>query len=204
MNASKTLSYAVLAASLLASATASADVVYRDCDDDGRINTLLAAASTAQFRLLQAGADLANIRDGGDASRFETWFGPATSEHVDDVEAVLNAAWQGGMPNAHYVCDGNTLGCLGPTSNAWSTHGSALGNDPNYAVYICDSFWDLSNIDQADALIHELTHLYGTRDFTDPELTLGKTYQDVARAVAQRDPDAAVSIAYNLGYYCTE
>jgi hypothetical protein len=202
MNANKNVGGALLSVLLLAATSVSAQGGYRNCDDD-RINTIVAAAYTAQLRLMGAGQDLANIRNGGDASRFETWFGPATSEHVDDVQAVLYAAWQGGMANATYLC-GQSLGCSDPSAIAWSEHGSALGDSPTYGVYICDPFWDLGNIDQADALIHEYTHLYGTRDFTAEENTLGNTWQDVAKAVAQRDPDAAISIAYNFGFYCTE
>jgi hypothetical protein len=202
MIANKTMSAALLGGSLLVATSASAQGGYRNCDDN-RINTIVAAAYTAQLRLMGAGQDLANIHNGGDASRFETWFGPATSGRVDEVEAMLYAAWQGGMANATYLC-GDSLGCSDGNAIAWSEHGAALGDSPSYGVYICDPFWDLSNIDQADALIHEYTHLYGTRDFTAEEVTLGNTWQDVAKTVAERDPDAAITIAYNYGFYCTE
>lgn len=201
MNGNEIFGGAVLVASLAAS-SASAQGGYRNCDD-GQVNTIVAAAYTAQLRLIGAGQDLANIRNGGDASHFETWFGPASSEHVDHVESVLYAAWQGGMSNATYLC-GPSFGCADPTAVAWSEHGSALGDDPTYGVYICDPFWSLSNIDQADALIHEYTHLYGTRDFTKDEESLADNYKDVAKDIAQSDPDAAITIAYNYGYYCTE
>ena len=182
--------------------TSSASADFNSCSNE-QINTIIAAASTAQFQFLAAGRDLDNIRSGGESGRFEEWFGPATTERVDTVESVLYAAWQGGMTNANYYC-GPTLGCLDPTAVAWTEHASALAEHPTYGVYLCGPFWTLSNVDQAGILIHEYTHLYGTRDFTNAELNLASEYEDIARAVAANDPDAAVTIAYNYGFYCSE
>jgi hypothetical protein len=43
---------------------------------------------------------------------------------------------------------------------------------------------------RAGALIHAYAHLYGTRDFSDDEKTLGNSWQALAKAAAQRDPAA--------------
>jgi hypothetical protein len=184
---------------LLLGSTARAE--YRNCSEE-QINTLAYAGVYAGLRLIGAGRDITSIRQGGDTSHFETYFGPATGERVDGVESVLLAAYSGGLSNADYVC-GFSLGCLDPSVLMWTEHASALAPSPSWGIYVCDLYFAHPEV-QVGTLIHELTHLYGTSDISADEGQLAPSYREIARVIAANNPDRAVQLAINYEYYVVD
>jgi hypothetical protein len=181
---------------LMLGSTARAE--YRNCSED-QINTLAMTDVYAGLALIGAGQDLASVRRGEDASRFETWFGTASDDSLDAVESVLSAAYNGGLSNANYIC-GLSSGCGEPGALMWTEHGSALGRDPSWGVYVCDLFFERRDR-QVGSLVHELTHLYGTSDTSTSEDQLASSYPEIAQRIAASDPGRAIKLAINYEYY---
>jgi hypothetical protein len=168
-----------------------------DCDQQ-QLDTLSSALLVAGFKFIGAGNDIANIRQGGDTSRFEYWFGPASDDRVNHVEEILMQAYYGPLADATYVCT-PTLFCLDPTIAAWVDHGSKVHTVHLCPVYFTSSFDEV----QVGTLVHEFTHFYNTRDLEANEVN-GATNADVAHNFATANPDGAIDAAINYEYYVTD
>jgi hypothetical protein len=179
--------------------TSTAAASFTNCDD-GQINTITGAVLSIGPWLGATQQDLQRMREGGDSSRFEYWFGPVTEDKLSYLEALLYAVYAGAIENAHHICP-PTFYCRSTNDVAWTEHGSALADSPTYGVYVCETFFGVTLEQQAAGLLHEYTHLYGAEDFTDDEKGDSGDWQEVARRLAVNNPDHAIQVAYNIQFY---
>src|ERR1700758_1713392 len=92
-----------LAAALFAPSAVHADSSFTNCDDD-QVDTIDAAMLSVGPWLAPTQDELKSIREGGDSSRFEYWFGPVSDDKLSYLEALLHAVYVGAIANAHYLC----------------------------------------------------------------------------------------------------
>ncbi|HET6332854.1 MAG TPA: M35 family metallo-endopeptidase [Polyangiales bacterium] len=113
-----------------------------------------AAAVAAGMALLGAGADIGGVEDGGDASRFDYWFGAHEPENIRVVTQVLLGSYEM-IATAEFRC-----GCDDPDPNLIA---QTITNDPNQLIRLCPPFFERDFTEFAvGGLIHELSHLNGT------------------------------------------
>jgi hypothetical protein len=183
---------------LLASSPAAAENIH--CDSD-RTTDIAAANLVIGAWLKAAQQELRGIRDGGDSTRFEHWFGPVTEDKLSFVDTLLYAVFSDAVPKAGYVC-GPSYGCSSPDVYAWTEHGSALKDPPNYGVYVCDTWFDNEGpTEKASTLFHEYTHLYGTNDLSAADTVGSNDWEEAAHNYALNNPDQAVESAYNVEFF---
>lgn len=195
---------AFLAAAAWAGSVHSASAQSYNSCTEYQVNKIAGAAAVAESLYMAADDELASIDQGGDSSRFEEYFGPATSDRVETVRAMLYASWWGAMGNAAYHC-GPTFGCQAdPSAYAWSDLGGALGDQKTYGVYFCEPFWDddWDVYDAATTLMHEYVHLYSyATDPTPEEGSAAGGYDQWCRDLAESDPDATLGQPYCYQYF---
>lgn len=116
-----------------------------------------AMADLALDYILDAQADLASVRSGGDTTRFDYWFGG----HDPQMVAVVSKAFDRMVPwlsEVELQC-----GCPGapPGTIAFATQ-----NHPSKPVHLCEPAltWDYIEFG-VGAILHEFSHLAGTQDW---------------------------------------
>lgn len=179
-----------------------APLSFDSCDEDQQ-EYIKQATTTAALFLLSAHSDLDAARNGGDTSRFERWFGPYSEESAEIVERRLNGV-QEQLYDINYDCGCNLTqdvidgGGTEDNTVAWSVQ-----NDPDLQVHLCHPFFDGDFEELAvGGIIHELTHLGGTWDWTYRcPADKDESFDSVAAAKELVGTGFAESNALNLQYY---
>src|ERR1700742_4301431 len=100
-----------------------------DCDD-GQVQRIEASVITAGFQFIGAGNDLTSVQQGGDASRFDRWFGGHDPDAVSRVSDTLLGAYNA-LGDVRFDCGCNIppferlSGADESNVVAWCVHGAS-------------------------------------------------------------------------------
>lgn len=169
--------------------------------------------TSAQFYLSGELSDslnyIANMRAGGDSSRFMLWFGSTDSTIVDRVQKMVQEVYEG-VQAVTYNCD-----C--PRTD-WIAYVDP--EDATFQIHMCRAYFDnfASGNMNMHVLAHEISHFLGARDCTNPVSNGPCCYglnnpggcssadpipntPALAQMLAASDPATASVNAYNIGFF---
>jgi hypothetical protein len=140
----------------------------RGCTED-QANFIGSGWSWAGLALLTASKDLENVRNGGDASRFDTWFGGHSEETLNFVTGMVESIYDL-MELATLDC-----GCNIPDdarARGINETNAVAHSDPSkpFIINLCPLYFEQARSGDnflevgAGVLVHELTHHMNTLD----------------------------------------
>lgn len=164
---------------------------YSNCSDKD-IDDLKSAQTNAQAMSGKANADLASHSAGSTSSKYNEWFGAATSPRYSRVTSNFGAIDR--------VVNGSmSFQCKPERCSSQSVFAYVFPADRTHVVHLCAAFWRAGQSgwdSKPGTLIHEVSHfddVAGTRD-----LGYGTTR---ARDLAKSKPDDAIRNADNHEYF---